>query len=218
MGLGHHFGSGNGSGNGSGSGRRGGNLLRRSFWQGSEELLQQVVQDLSTSAEGGGTLSQIGSTIGPAIDATASLPRTELLGLAGVAWVYITASPGILVGAFDSYIVAPVQSVLDSVRGRRSWNATDFVVGEWIGEGSFGTVYTGALLSKALKASSVDVGKRVQRLDELKGKSAKFERVVLKKVLFTFSTFQPLSVFGALQQHPLKLVFIEFLSSCFLLR
>ncbi|CAM6127347.1 unnamed protein product [Calypogeia fissa] len=189
----HHFGGYSNAGSGAAPWgnnirRYGDNFVRRSFWQGSEDLLQQVVQDLS-AAEGTGTLSQIGSstlsqigsTIAPAIDATSGLPRTELLGAAGVAWVYITASPGILLGAFDSYIVAPFQSVLNLARGRKSWNATDFVLGNWIGEGSFGTVYTGALLSKALKASAADTGKRMLRMEELT-KDAKFEKVVLKKV------------------------------------
>ncbi|KAJ4819811.1 Protein kinase superfamily protein [Rhynchospora pubera] len=91
-------------------------------------------------------------------------------------WVYLTARPGVLIGAIDAYIFAPLQLGLDSLLGRRNLKMSDFVVGQKLGEGSFGIVYAGAIVPK----NAVNVqprGKGKGRIDE------RFkERVILKKV------------------------------------
>ncbi|KAJ4767091.1 Serine/threonine-protein kinase STN8 [Rhynchospora pubera] len=91
-------------------------------------------------------------------------------------WVYLTARPGVLIGAIDAYIFAPLQIGLDSLLGRRNLKMSDFVVGQKLGEGSFGIVYAGAIVPK----NAVNVqprGKGKGRIDE------RFkERVILKKV------------------------------------
>ncbi|KAJ1686630.1 hypothetical protein LUZ63_018020 [Rhynchospora breviuscula] len=91
-------------------------------------------------------------------------------------WVYLTARPGVLIGAIDAYIFAPLQLGLDSLLGRRNLKMSDFVVGQKLGEGSFGIVYAGAIVPK--NAVNVEQrGKGKGRIDE------RFkERVILKKV------------------------------------
>ncbi|KAL9275211.1 Serine/threonine-protein kinase STN8, chloroplastic-like protein [Drosera capensis] len=82
---------------------------------------------------------------------TAQLPDTEKWGIAivaGVTWLYLTARPGVLLGAIDAYLLASLQSGLDSLSGRRRLKRTDFFITERIGEGSFGVVYSGILLPK----------------------------------------------------------------------
>eukprot|EP00897_Mesotaenium_endlicherianum_P006615 jgi/Mesen1/5982/ME000302S04976 len=112
-----------------------------------------------------------------------SLPveeRFKLAGLYGGAWVYLTARPGILAGAVDAYVLAPLQSLTDAVRGRRNWNRSDFVLGKRLGEGNFGTVYEGALLKKGADVEQQD-GRRSQQLEDLDS-AATVRKVVLKKV------------------------------------
>ncbi|KAM7264861.1 hypothetical protein ACFE04_002544 [Oxalis oulophora] len=105
---------------------------------------------------------------------TEELPETQRWGVlvfAGLIWVYLTARPGILVGAIDAYILAPLQSGLDSLIGRRSLKRTDFVVGDKLGEGSFGVVYSGAIVPKnAAKGDEVQINGKPK------------DRVVLKRV------------------------------------
>lgn len=92
---------------------------------------------------------------------------------AGIIWVYLTARPGVLFGAIDTYLLAPLQLGFDSLLGRRSLKSSDFVIGGKLGEGSFGVVYSGAFLRKNVK-----VEERTSRGLELDGK----EKVILKKV------------------------------------
>lgn len=111
----------------------------------------------------------------------------EKLGLSAAGLVYLTAKPGVLLAALDSFIAAPFQTVIEFVRGRRSWKRSDFVVDERLGEGSFGTVYTGVILPKNLSDDDDElVGRRGRRLEEFDDYK-KFKKVVLKKVRLGFS-------------------------------
>ncbi|RYR24483.1 hypothetical protein Ahy_B02g057985 [Arachis hypogaea] len=82
--------------------------------------------------------------------------RWWIVVFGGLAWIYFTARPGVLVGAIDAYLLAPLQLALDSLSGRRNLKRTDFLVGEKLGEGSFGVVYSGVLLPKNLNDSPAD--------------------------------------------------------------
>ena len=98
------------------------------------DTIQQGVQDP------GGVLSQFASSdssLGGPVSWVVGLAdgeRVKLVGGASVAWVYLTARPGVLRGAFDTYLWAPVQSVIEAVRGRRNWKRKDFLVGDRLGE------------------------------------------------------------------------------------
>uniref|UniRef100_J3M868 Protein kinase domain-containing protein n=2 Tax=Oryza brachyantha TaxID=4533 RepID=J3M868_ORYBR len=72
-----------------------------------------------------------------------------------------------------------MQLALDSALGRRSLKMSDFVVGERIGEGSFGVVYSGAVVPKGGPAPAARVGKAKTRL-ELDDRFK--EKVILKKI------------------------------------
>ncbi|WOK96727.1 hypothetical protein Cni_G05434 [Canna indica] len=76
------------------------------------------------------------------------IERGEIVALLGLIWVYLTVRPGVLVGAVDAYVLAPLQLGIDSLLGRRNLKMSDFVVGDKLGEGSFGIVYYGAIVSK----------------------------------------------------------------------
>lgn len=83
-----------------------------------------------------------------------------------------------LLGAIDAYLLAPLQLVVDRLTGRRSLNMTDFAVGNRLGEGSFGVVYSGAIVPK---------GWNGEEMGRMKGRSLESdkkikERVILKKV------------------------------------
>ncbi|KAM1442468.1 hypothetical protein EV2_010407 [Malus domestica] len=114
---------------------------------------------------------------------TEELSETQKWGFlvfAGVTWIYLTARPGILIGAIDAYLLAPLQLVLDSLIGRRRLKRTDFVIGEKLGEGSFGVVYSGAVVPK-----NVNMEETVQRRG--RGRAPQLderfkEKVILKKV------------------------------------
>ncbi|PKA51138.1 Serine/threonine-protein kinase STN8, chloroplastic [Apostasia shenzhenica] len=112
---------------------------------------------------------------------TAALPengRWGILTAAGLIWVYLTVRPGVLMGAVDAYLLAPLQLGLDSLTGRRNLKMTDFVVGERLGEGSFGVVYSGAIVPKNFVLEE-RVGKAKRRVEN----DDRFtERVILKKV------------------------------------
>ncbi|KAG1338164.1 serine/threonine-protein kinase STN8, chloroplastic [Cocos nucifera] len=105
-------------------------------------------------------LAQLQRVVGglPEID------RWEILVFAGLSWIYLTARPGVLIGAVDAYILAPLQLGLDSFLGRRNLKMSDFVVGERLGEGSFGIVYSGAIVPKNLSGEE-RLGKRGRRLE-----------------------------------------------------
>ncbi|XP_058110704.1 serine/threonine-protein kinase STN8, chloroplastic [Magnolia sinica] len=113
---------------------------------------------------------------------TAELPqveRWEIVVFVGLSWIYLTARPGVLMGAIDAYVLAPLQLGVDSLLGRRSLKRTDFVVGERLGEGSFGVVYAGAIVPRNVSVE--------ERVDERRGMGLKMdgrfkEKVILKKV------------------------------------
>uniref|UniRef100_A0A0C9S7J7 TSA: Wollemia nobilis Ref_Wollemi_Transcript_8305_1759 transcribed RNA sequence n=1 Tax=Wollemia nobilis TaxID=56998 RepID=A0A0C9S7J7_9CONI len=103
---------------------------------------------------------------------------SSLLG----AWIYGTARPGVLIGAMDAYIFAPLQVLLDTFLKRRNLKRTDFVVGERMGEGSFGIVYAGTMLpSTVSEVKEEPVGRRAKRIEEYEG-FQNFQKVILKKV------------------------------------
>lgn len=113
----------------------------------------------------------------------ADLPEVEkwgLLVLAGVTWIYLTARPGVLMGAIDAYVLAPLQLGLDTLSGRRSLKRTDFLVGDRLGEGSFGIVYSGVVVPK-----NVNVDDNVRRSRQQKIDQRFKEKVILKKVLLS---------------------------------
>ncbi|KZV29628.1 hypothetical protein F511_00906 [Dorcoceras hygrometricum] len=45
--------------------------------------------------------------------------KWNILILSGLAWIYLTASLGVLTGAIDAYVFATLQLGLDSLLGRR---------------------------------------------------------------------------------------------------
>jgi hypothetical protein len=141
-----------------------------------DELLGALHLDASNPAVrlAGGALSRLE-------ELTAGLTEPErwaLFGFVAVTWLYLTARPGVLGGAVDAYVLAPLQLALDSVLGRRSLKMSDFVLGERIGEGSFGVVYAGAVVPRG-GAVVEQKGKAKTKLmldDRYK------EKVILKKV------------------------------------
>ncbi|KAK7287027.1 hypothetical protein RJT34_22441 [Clitoria ternatea] len=100
----------------------------------------------------------------------------------GLTWIYLTARPGVLVGAIDAYLLAPLQLGFDNLSGRRNLKRSDFVIGDKLGEGSFGVVYSGVLVPKNV---NVDVEEWVQKRG--RGKATQLDvkskdKVILKKV------------------------------------
>lgn len=135
--------------------------------------IQRVLQDDNT----------VSSTIRSGVSAIAELPeaqRWQTLGGAAAGWVYLTARPGVLWGALDAYTLAPLQFVADKLLGRRSYRRTDFLVEQRIGEGSFGTVFSGALLPRNVESDD-ELGRRSRRVEEFQGYKS-FQKVILKKV------------------------------------
>lgn len=123
----------------------------------------------------GGALSGLDALTSGLSDAQ----RWALFGFLAATWLYLTARPGVLSGAMDTYVLAPLQLALDSVLGRRSLKMSDFVVGERIGEGSFGVVYAGAVVPKdgtVVEERSGRARTTLQNDDRYK------EKVILKKV------------------------------------
>lgn len=111
---------------------------------------------------------------------TEDLSDTQKWGFlvfAGLTWIYLTARPGVLVGAIDAYLLAPLQLGLDSLIGRRSLKRTDFVIGDKLGEGSFGVVYSGAVVPKNVVVEEPRGKAKTKKLDQ------RFkQKVILKKV------------------------------------
>ncbi|KAM6555338.1 hypothetical protein CsatB_002357 [Cannabis sativa] len=111
---------------------------------------------------------------------TKDLSETQKWGFvvfAGIIWIYLTARPGVLLGAIDSYLLAPLQLGFNSLIGRRNLKRTDFVVGEKLGEGSFGVVYAGAVVPKNVTIEQKRGKAKTNRLD-----SRFKEKVILKMV------------------------------------
>ncbi|CAM0954988.1 unnamed protein product [Alopecurus aequalis] len=142
-----------------------------------DELLGALHLDASKPAVrlAGGALTRLE-------ELTVGLPEAErwaLFGFVAITWLYLTARPGVLGGAVDTYVFAPLQLALDTVLGRRSLKMSDFVVGERIGEGSFGVVYAGAVVPRGGQVVEQRVGKAKTKLqldDRYK------EKVILKKI------------------------------------
>lgn len=142
-----------------------------------DDLLRLLHVDASNPAARavGGALARLDAL-------TAGLSDTQrwaLVAFAAVAWLYLTARPGVLSGAVDAYVLAPLQLALGRATGRRSLKASDFVVGERIGEGSFGVVYFGAVVPRdgaVLEERAGRARTSLQNDDRYK------EKVILKKV------------------------------------
>lgn len=114
---------------------------------------------------------------------TAELPETEKWGIlvfGGLIWIYLTARPGVLIGAIDSYILAPLQIGLDNLLGRRSLKSSDFLIGDRLGEGSFGVVYSGVVVPKNMSVEETipNSGRRKAAMRDGQFK----QKVILKKV------------------------------------
>jgi hypothetical protein len=107
------------------------------------------------------------------------MQRWEFLLFGGLIWIYLTARPGVLIGAIDAYLFAPLQLGFANLSGRRNLKTGDFLVGDKIGEGSFGVVYSGVLVSK--NVVDVEVDKRGKsKATRLEPKTK--DKVILKKV------------------------------------
>ncbi|CAN4118244.1 unnamed protein product [Withania somnifera] len=104
---------------------------------------------------------------------TEELPEEQKLGLlvfVGLAWLYLTARPGVLIGAIDAYILAPIQVGLDR-----------FLIGDRLGEGSFGIVYSGVVVPKNVNLDET-VRKRGSSVKSVFTDSRFKEKVILKQV------------------------------------
>ncbi|XP_006338929.1 serine/threonine-protein kinase STN8, chloroplastic [Solanum tuberosum] len=115
---------------------------------------------------------------------TGELPEEQKLGLlifAGITWIYLTARPGVLLGAIDAYILAPIQLGLDSLSGKRNFKMKDFLIGERLGEGSFGIVYSGVIVPKNVNLDDI-VRKRGSSVKSVITDSRFKEKVILKQV------------------------------------
>lgn len=116
------------------------------------------------------------------------MTETEKRGIlvsAGFVWIYLTARPGVLIGAIDAYLLAPLQMVIDTLAGKRSLKRTNFLVGDKLGEGSFGVVYSGVVVPK-----NVTVEERTRKKGNRRAlmKDSRFkDKVILKKVCYVFS-------------------------------
>ncbi|KAJ4908957.1 hypothetical protein Rs2_12615 [Raphanus sativus] len=120
--------------------------------------------------------------VGQSLSALNDTQKWASFSSAGLVWFYLTARPGVLVGAIDAYLLAPLQLGIDTLIGTRRFKRSDFLVAEKLGEGSFGVVYSGVLLPK--NSSSVVDEQRIMNKATLKSSSlGDFkERVILKKV------------------------------------
>ncbi|XP_048236263.1 serine/threonine-protein kinase STN8, chloroplastic isoform X2 [Ricinus communis] len=99
---------------------------------------------------------------------------------AGLTWIYLTARPGVLVGAIDAYLLAPLQLGLASLSGRRGLKSSDFVLGNKLGEGSFGVVYSGVFVPNNVAEEKRTKSRGREKALDLDGRFK--EKVILKKV------------------------------------
>ncbi|CAI8606643.1 unnamed protein product [Vicia faba] len=107
------------------------------------------------------------------------MQRWEFLVFGGLIWIYLTSRPGVLIGAIDAYLLAPLQLGLDNLSGKRNLKTRDFLVGDKIGEGSFGVVYSGLLVPKnVLDGDLNNKGRSKAALLDPRSK----DKVILKKV------------------------------------
>ncbi|KAF9684872.1 hypothetical protein SADUNF_Sadunf04G0163600 [Salix dunnii] len=120
--------------------------------------------------------------------------KWSLLVFAGATWIYLTARPGILIGAIDAYLLAPLQLGLDSLSGRRNLKRSDFLVGDKLGEGSFGVVYSGVVVPRNAtveeKVAKRGTGRALQLSKRFK------EKVILKKVFSMYMNCQFSELYG----------------------
>ncbi|KAF3794352.1 Serine/threonine-protein kinase [Nymphaea thermarum] len=111
--------------------------------------------------------------------------RIWVLSFIGFSWIYLNARPGVLIGAIDAYLLASLQLGLDSVLGRRNLKRTDFVLGDRLGEGTFGVVYYGAMVpnnsGSQEEAAVRRTGRRV-RSPQMDERFKNSQKVILKKV------------------------------------
>lgn len=129
----------------------------------------------------------IGSSFADIQTIVDTLPKSEKWGIAvfaGLAWIYLTARPGVLVGAIDAYILAPLQLGLDSLTGRRRLKRSDILITDKLGEGSFGVVYSGVLVPKNVNVDANVPKRSVAKVIE-SDKRFK-EKVILKQVNLSF--------------------------------
>ena len=147
------------------------------------DTLQHGVPELYSyipDAAVGGLSELTNSSVVRALVELSDGERMRVGGASVLGWIYLTARPGVLKGALDTFVAAPVQSLIESMRGRRGWKRTDFVISDRLGEGSFGTVYAGYVLPKSVRAED-EFGRRGRRVEEFKDYK-KFRKVILKKV------------------------------------
>lgn len=116
------------------------------------------------------------------VDSLSDTQKWASLASAGLVWVYLTARPGVLIGAIDAYLLAPLQLGLDTLTGTRRFKRSDFLVTEKLGEGSFGVVYSGVLLPKNSGVVDEATSTRLMNKATLKSLGEFKERVILKKV------------------------------------
>lgn len=108
------------------------------------------------------------------------MQKWELVVFGGLTWIYLTARPGVLIGAIDAYLLAPLQLVWDSLSGRRNLKMSDFLIRDKLGEGSFGVVYSGVIVPKNATAEERVQKKGREKALNLDGRFK--EKVILKKV------------------------------------
>ncbi|KAJ7519933.1 hypothetical protein O6H91_20G060400 [Diphasiastrum complanatum] len=148
---------------------------------GSLDGIQQIIRGVAFLNDSTG-LTEVARKGLELYNEYSKLPDYDRAGLLGTTlggWIYLTARPGVLIGALDAYVFAPVQDLVNRALGRRSWKRTDFIVGERIGEGSFGTVFAGALVPRGVEVDEA-LGRRRRRIEEYEG-SKSFKKVILKK-------------------------------------
>ncbi|RYR14830.1 hypothetical protein Ahy_B04g071534 [Arachis hypogaea] len=100
------------------------------------------------------------------------LQKWEFLAFAGLSWIYLTAKPGLLVGAIDAYLMAPIQM--------RSLKRSDLVIGDKLGEGSFGVLVPRNVNNVEQERIKKSGNKGRNVITKLDAKSK--DKVILKKV------------------------------------
>jgi hypothetical protein len=131
------------------------------------DTLQHGVPELYSyipDAAAGGLSGLTNSSVLKSLVELSDGERLRFAGASVLGWIYLTARPGVLKGALDAYVGAPIQALVESALGRRGWKRTRFVISERLGEGSFGTVYAGYILPKNISADD-EFGRRGRRLD-----------------------------------------------------
>ncbi|KAE8678296.1 ATP-dependent Clp protease proteolytic subunit-related protein 3 [Hibiscus syriacus] len=89
----------------------------------------------------------------------------------------------VLVGAIDAYLLAHLQLGIDNLIGRTSLKRTDFLVGDKLGEGSFGIVYSGVIVPKNVSPKERFPKSGKAKTTLINDDSFK-QKVILKKVKF----------------------------------